>query len=211
MQETKKSINFDDQFRFPKSEILSKYFDYSDWFRFYPIVKDAIDMKSQHILEIGAGGGTVRDLLVNNVEEYITLDINPNLKPDIVGNITDWYPSLVNRFDLIICTEVLEHIDFDAVVNVLRDVYCYLVPKGKLIITVPHQRLYFMWMIPTNKPYTITMPRLFMSKRIDPYHKWEIDGNVSQKEVERMFIRASLKKRVFRKILSNDYWILEKV
>jgi len=57
------------------------------------------------VLDVGSGGFLrYRDLF--NFEKYVTLDINPEIKPDIVAS-ADNIPLEKNSIDSIICTQVL--------------------------------------------------------------------------------------------------------
>lgn len=49
----------------------------------------------------------------------------------IVGDITDWQPSLVNRFDLIVSWQVLEHVS--SLENSLNNAFSYARPGGVLL------------------------------------------------------------------------------
>lgn len=65
-----------------------------------------------------------------------TLDINADTEPDIVGDICDLHGLVRDEeFDVILCTEVLEHVDdpFSAV----QELYRVLKPGGKLYLTTP--------------------------------------------------------------------------
>jgi hypothetical protein len=65
-------------------------------------------------------------------------------------------------------------------------------------------------MMPTNVPHFITIPRWFMSKKLDVYHKWEINGNVKQGEIEQYFSLSGFKQLKHKRILYVDFWLMEK-
>ncbi|KUP05260.1 methyltransferase family protein [Bacillus coahuilensis p1.1.43] len=69
--------------------------------------------------------------------EVSTLDIDPQSNADYIADICKTNADIIpaNTFDIIICTEVLEHTlnPFDAVEELKR----ILKPKGKLLLTVP--------------------------------------------------------------------------
>jgi predicted SAM-dependent methyltransferase len=204
-------VGYQDQFHYTRNDYLTKYFDFADWFVLFHILEDSIKLNSQSILEIGLGSGALEGLLRNRVGNYMTLDINDKLSPDLVGDIKNHCPSLDNIYDLVVCTQVLEHIEFKDVSQCLHNIRGYLEKEGHLMVTIPHQKLYFMWMIPTNKPYIITMPRFFMKKTMDIHHKWEIGRGVSKSELEKLFKDVGFKHSGCRELLYQDYWLLEKV
>jgi len=65
--------------------------------------------------------------------DYTTLDIQPG-KADITGDIRE-LPFEDNKFGLIICSHVLEHIDDD--IKAMKELYRVLKPKGTLLAPVP--------------------------------------------------------------------------
>ena len=201
---------FEDQFSFTREYWMTNHMDFGDWHRVYVIFKEILRLKPRSILEIGLGSGIFGDLLMNKVDDYITLDISPILKPDIVSDLKTHQHSLDNKFDFAICSQVMEHIEYNDVRCSLDNLNSYLRERGKLMITVPHQRLYFLWMIPTNIPHIITMPRWFLKRGKDPYHEWEIGYNTKKKDMEQLFRLAGFKKLKYQKLLLADYWLLEK-
>ncbi len=71
---------------------------------------------AKRILEIGIAGdnppGANREFFVPaEGGSYETLDNDASLKPDYALDITDWVrPDLAHTFDLVICSQVLEHV-----------------------------------------------------------------------------------------------------
>ena len=204
------TIKFDDQFGFTKEYWISNHMDFDDWHRAYILFKEVLSLKPTSILEIGAGCGMLEDLLKKKVKNYMTLDVSPVLKPDVVSDLGDYQPKLFRKFDLIVCSQVLEHIEYSEVFNSLSNMNRYLVNNGQVIVTVPHQRLYFMWMIPTNIPHIITIPRWFLRRVKDPYHKWEIGYDTKKKDVEQLFMSTGFSLLKYKRLLLNDYWLLGK-
>lgn len=70
-------------------------------------------MKPKNILEIGIGNGFVSTFLKEAGFEVTTVDINPSLKPDIVAPINNLNNKIKDKFDLVVCCEVLEHMPFN--------------------------------------------------------------------------------------------------
>ena len=91
--------------------------------------------KDSYILEIGPGGGGIRDYcLHNNFKNYVSIDLVP--PADIVGDIHDWNHLGLQpaSFDFIIAFEVVEHVDC------FKEIHDLLRPGGKAFLTspVPH-------------------------------------------------------------------------
>lgn len=90
------------------------YFSTTQWesFRFQvKTVKNLLDRGT--VLEIGCGGGYASSILNSLGLSTETLDINENLNPTYVGDISkaDYEPPKL--YDCVLCAEVLEHIPFE--------------------------------------------------------------------------------------------------
>jgi len=94
-----------------------------------------LDLQEKNILEIGIAGddkpsGSYKFFGKGN--EWTTMDINEKWLPGVVGDITD-APFEDNTFDLIIMTQVLEHIwDFRRALSEL-----FRISKDYVIVDVP--------------------------------------------------------------------------
>lgn len=213
---------FDEQFKWNRGVWLSDL-DFLNWYRYFFIIKEIINISPANVLEIGTGSGIVKSCLQPNVAKYTTLDISSNLAPDIVGDVRDFHKELEDKFECAIVADVLEHIPFADIEKSLNNINSYLRDKGKLIVTIPHRRSNFLFMSPTYKPHVFTVPTGFLSfgafyrrfiKRkiwIDPYHCWEMgDGRIKRKHVESAFFKAGFIVDRFQKLLYVDFWVLRK-
>ncbi len=110
----------------------------------------------QRVLEIGAGIGTITSLLARGREKVVALEVDdfyvqrlknrfrdqPSVVPyksDVA--LADWERLKRERFDSIVLSNVLEHIEDDA--GAVRRFAQILSPGGKLIILVPALPLLF--------------------------------------------------------------------
>lgn len=80
------------------------------------------------VLDIGAGGSSYHKFFPNR----ITLDVDETRKPDIVGDAQK-LPFEDNSFEMILCTEVLEHIPDP--VMAIKEMKRVLKPEGKLVLS----------------------------------------------------------------------------
>jgi SAM-dependent methyltransferase len=87
------------------------------------------------ILDIGGGLGPYREYL--SASRYISMEINPSLRPHIVGSASE-LPVRTNAIDSALCNEVLEHLPEPAAA--VREIYRVLRPGGRVYVTVP-----FLW------------------------------------------------------------------
>jgi len=172
----------------------------------------------QKILEIGIGNGFVSTFLKKTGFEVTTLDINEKLEPDIVGDITEIDKYFTeNSFDLILCAEVLEHIQFEYFEEVLHKLS--LITKSIVIITLPiSYRILFDLRISVKIPFIpriefdlfITIPR--RSKWAG--HCWEIDYNkaYSLRTIRKIILNYFVINKEFRdkRIRHHYFFILNK-
>jgi 2-polyprenyl-3-methyl-5-hydroxy-6-metoxy-1,4-benzoquinol methylase len=119
---------------------------YQDMIRFDRILQ-LLPKKSQKILDLGCGDGylsylmarakhqvTAFDLSQNRLDKFKNLAEENGIKQVIGDAKNTSFPD--NVFDLIICSEVIEHIEgFEAV---LQEAWRILQPSGQIIISVPH-------------------------------------------------------------------------
>jgi len=217
---------FNSQFSMGYNDYLEGI-DLSNWFRYYFIIKEVIEEKPKSILEIGVGNKIVKNCLKGLVKNYQTMDINPKLNPDILLDLRETKLELKEKFDCLICAEVLEHMSFSDLDKNLFNIHNYLDEKGKAIITIPHRRARFMMITPFSyyKPLIITLPvwiksspKLFYQQVIknnvwiDPNHCWEIgDGKIKEKDIKESIGKAGFSIKKFKKLLHVDFFVLEKI
>jgi predicted SAM-dependent methyltransferase len=91
----------------------------------------------KRVLEVGCGRSDfVPTYFVDY--EWVRLDIDPAVEPDIVHNIHDPLPEEhQNAYDDVFCSHMLEHIDRNKIGTVMRNMVSALKVGGKLWITVP--------------------------------------------------------------------------
>ena len=112
---------------------------YFEWRQLSSMCQQLIEinkLKPKTLLEIGKGNGFVCDFLKKSGIEVTTLDINPNLEPDIVGSITDLDQYFSpGQFDCILCSEVLEHIPLVHFEPSLKQMAA--ISRKNVVITLP--------------------------------------------------------------------------
>ncbi len=112
----------------------SKYNSRTRWMNFWHQIDEVARLGGKRVLEIGKGSGIVSDRLRAMGYEVVTVDIDQNLKPDIVAS-AERLPFADRSFDVVLAAEVLEHIPFERVsvaLSEIRRVASYAV------ITLPH-------------------------------------------------------------------------
>lgn len=213
---------FEEQFRLRQIDYLMRI-DFIDWYRYFFLLKEVVNSSAADVLEIGAGSGIIKRCAEPIVKSYTVLDVNPELRPDVLADIRTHRPELIEKFDCVIAADVLEHIPFSSITDGLSNIHSYLRNGGKALITIPHRRSHFLFMTPTQKPHVLTVPagflspgsfyRRFIKRRIwiDPHHCWEIgDGHVKPHQVESLFMQVGFQIKQFSKLLYVDFWVLKK-
>ncbi|MDI6602617.1 MAG: methyltransferase domain-containing protein [Patescibacteria group bacterium] len=217
--------DFDSQFHMNYEDYL-KGLDLDNWYRYFFIIKEVIEFNPKNILEIGAGSEVVKNCLKNFVEDYKVMDVNQKLNPDILSDLRELKPELKEKFDCLICAEVLEHMPFDDLEKNLRNISQYLRKAGKALVTTPHRekRIAIISPLSHQKPLMICLPpgihtpkgyyyRWLKRKKItkDPHHCWEIgmDG-IKKNDVEKIIKKVGFDIEKFMKLLYVDFWVLRK-
>lgn len=217
-------FDFNSQFSMSYEDYL-KGIDLSNWYRYYFLIKEIIKEKPKNILEIGVGNKVVKNCLKNFVEDYQVMDINQKLNPDILSDLREFKPELKEKFDCIICADVLEHMPFEDLEKNLVNIFQYLNKNGQALITIPNQekRIAILDLFSHQEPLIVTIPfqihtpkgyyYRFIKRKIgvDPHHCWEIgDGRIKKKDVEAVIKKVGFGINKFMKLLYVDFWVLNK-
>lgn len=135
----------------PLGDSEFNYDDYST-FRFihyYQQIHHILKLSPKRILEIGPGDHTVSDFLKRKSFYVKTLDIDKNLYPDYIADIRN--PIKIGEsFDLILASEVLEHLNFKYFEIILENIKNCIVEKGYLILSLPYSTIR---LFPKRKKY----------------------------------------------------------
>lgn len=89
------------------------------------------------ILEIGPGDHTVTDILRRRGIKVKTLDAMPELKPDYIGDIRKPLP-IDEKFDMVLCSEVFEHINIKFLPDALENIRAVIKPGGRMLVSLPY-------------------------------------------------------------------------
>ena len=204
---------------------FKKYVNHGRWNSYYQQIIEALECEGKNILYIGAGDGIVTDILKKSGKNVKILDFDKNLKPDYVGSVTeikkvldkDW-----NKFDVIMCCQVLEHIPFSEFENTIKQLSeC---AQKRLIISLPNNNRKYRFFIhlpkPINERKVILLIRHRFGKNWDindqgfGEHYWEIDakGCPKRKDIIKV-LKKYIPKLKFYTLFENAYhmfFILEK-
>tara|TARA_Y100001958_G_scaffold158430_1_gene156260 strand:- start:6458 stop:7117 length:660 start_codon:yes stop_codon:yes gene_type:complete len=218
-----KNPNYLKQFKLSGSFYFDKL-DFISWNRYFQVIKSFQDIKAKSILEVGSGDYVVKSILEPYVDLYETFDINPNMNPTYKGDIRTYKKSIHNKYDLIIITDVLEHIPFEDVSSAFSNMYKYLKKNGHIILTVPHRRTWFSFFSSLNlTPKMISLKngilspkafyRNFILKKpwIDPHHCYEIGINgITISKFEGKILENNFKIIKSKQIPYVNFWCIKK-
>ncbi|MGZ9675101.1 class I SAM-dependent methyltransferase [Flavobacterium sp. GNP001] len=157
-----KEKSFDDVYYehlFIENPLWNKPFPNKEELLRWHIIKDFIetvesDQKKIKILDLGCGRGWLTHLMSNHGE---VLGVEPvkevffhakKLFPDIkfkCGTTKDLIKKYKDNFDLIVSSEVIEHIPDSEKVTFIKDIYKLLNKKGYLILTTPRKEVQKEW------------------------------------------------------------------
>lgn len=118
----------------------NKYYDWAyeslpRWVSYWYQIHAVLSLSAKSVLEIGIGNQVVTDYLKTVGLAVTTLDIDPDLKPDIVASVTKM-PVQDESFDAVLAAEILEHLpwqDFSIALAELRRA-----TKKYAVISLPH-------------------------------------------------------------------------
>lgn len=158
---TYNDLNYNDKGRFT-----------SYWWQIDSVLK----YNPQNVLEIGTGSGLVKYMLQKNGVPVTTIDIDPNLKPDIVCSVLS-IPAQNAAYDVALCCQVLEHLPYENFVPALAEIH--RVTKRNLVLSLPDlNRAYrFNVQLPLfgEIKFLYTIPRIRGLKwSFDGEHYWNI-------------------------------------
>ena len=81
---------------------FSKYTDIPRWLSYWHQIDETLKLEPRSVLVIGIGDGAVMRLLKDYVTDIKTFDIDPELNPSFLGNISEIDQIVTNKFDVIL-------------------------------------------------------------------------------------------------------------
>lgn len=159
------------------------------------------------VLEIGNGGGVFK-ALAGKISNYSVIDIDASTEPDYVGDITKWdcVKQFQDKFDLIFCCQVLEHIPFleakAALANILK------LNSKIVVVSIPDNRKAVRFkMVFRNanfeRVYSIPFSGIDRNISNNKEHHWEL-WHKNKNDIMRMFDSNETH------VLLNNYRLFER-
>lgn len=142
------------------------------------------------VLEVGPGNGHTTWLLRSWGFQVDTLDFDPALNPDIVGDVTA-LPLADKSYDCVLAAEVLEHLPWEEFAPALSELH--RVCRGHVVLTLPAPFLGLSlmggmtWL--EHIAFHLGIPH-WKRHRFDGQHYWELGKRGTERRVVRRAILA---------------------
>ena len=152
------------------------------WNSYYCQIDEVMKCKGKNVLYIGVGDSIVVDTLKKFGKNVKVLDFEKDFKPDYLGSVTEIDQVLgkdKSRFDIVVCSQVLEHIPFEQFEPTVEKISKYA--KEKFILSIPNRSIWIRFRLPIIHGFKIKIKRPFDKKwDIEDQgcgeHYWEIDA-----------------------------------
>ena len=196
-----------------KNYFSRQYDDKERWMSYRRQIDEVLKLKPTNVLEVGVGNGLVTHYLKSCGFQMITLDIDKELKPDVVGSV-EKMPFDDNSFDVILCAEVLEHLPFEKFPKALSELK--RAAKKFVVLSLPHWGWTFRFClkIPLLPPIRILWKISGVLRHKPGEHLWEIGKRgfplkKIKKEIEKTGFKI-LNDRILFENPYHHFFILEK-
>ena len=150
------------------------YVDIRRWDSYYYQARLTEKLNCGDVLEIGAGKNVVKNILQGKIN-YITLDIDPELNPDVIGDIST-APFKKNSFDAVLCFQVLEHFPYEKFEPLLKTLA--ELSKEYVLLGLPFANHEFSVKLNLpllkEKKLRLLIPKFYKPHKFDGQHYWEI-------------------------------------
>ena len=155
---------------------FGRYVNLIRWNSYWHQIAETMTLKPEKVLIIGAGDNIVTQILKEQGINVYTLDFDEETSPDFAGNITNIDNILQGKhFDVILCCQVLEHIPYGDVENVLNKLKLI---ADFVIISLPYCAANFKLDVKfpfiKNMRLNIECHRFFEKHKFDGQHYWEV-------------------------------------
>ena len=155
---------------------FTNYLSRKKWNSIYYQIDEINKLNPDSILEIGVGTGILKLIMKNYFNfNYESIDIDEKLNPNHIGSVLE-LPFSDNKYDVICCFQVLEHIPYEYFQTALSEIF--RVAKKSVLISLPDTGKVLKFHIPKFfKMKLYPLPFLTIKKKhvFDGEHYWEIN------------------------------------
>ena len=174
----------------PSHYEFEKYVDINRLNSYYYQLKLIYEASPESVLEVGIGNNFIKNFLPSSIQ-YNCIDIERNLAPSVVGNITQ-LPYKSCSFDIVACFQVLEHLPFGKAIAGFKELN--RVSKKNVLLSLPfaNHKFGIEFFLPFFHNFEIKylMPRFYKKHPFCDQHYWEIGmQGYSLKKVKQILCR----------------------
>jgi len=156
---------------------FSRYMSKARWASVWHQLDEIQKLQPENVLEIGPGSGLFK--IVANVfgVSVETLDLDPELKPDHVGSITE-IPLVDRSYDVVCAFQVLEHLPYEQSCRAFAEMV--RVSRRHVVISLPDAKTVWPYRIHFPKlgvrEFLVPRPRIRpLAHEFDGEHYWELE------------------------------------
>jgi len=182
---------------------VANYDDEKRWMSYWYQIREILAFKPGSVLVIGKGNGLVAEYLKLAGINITTLDIDEDLKPDVIASVLKM-PFGEDSFDMALCAQVLEHLPYENFSEALSEIK--RVVKNGTIISLPHfgPVIKFCLKIPLLPSFRFMVKLPYPKKHaFKGEHYWEI----GKRGYPLKKIKSEIKKSGFS--IKNNYIVFE--
>ena len=155
---------------------FSSYATRERWLSYRFQISLVLEKQPKSVLVIGVGDSIVVDILKKFIPKVETFDFDPELKPDICGDIVDIENLVSEKYDVIVCCQVLEHLPYSNFKPVLNQIYNL---TDTLIMSLPYGHLRFFDIkikLPKFPRFSLSLivPKFLENYKFNGQHYWEV-------------------------------------
>lgn len=175
------------------------YVKLNRWNSYYQQIREILETGGREVLIIGVGDGFV-PYMVNYIDPKVkvtTADFDEALHPDIVTDILMLSENVKQKYDVVVCCQLLEHLEFHFFEECLNQIKKVLKPNGRLILSLPDRGEVFSCQLKVGKIINISRYLRYCRRDKDfafnGEHYWEINAapqykyNVIHKKISESF------------------------
>lgn len=170
------------------------YVNENRWSSYYYQIKEVLasaGCKCNSLLIIGAGDGIVEKVLSNSDIVIHTFDFDESLNPTYVGDVKYIDRIVKQKYDFVLCCQVLEHLPFELFEDILKSLSA--IAEKKVIISLPLQAIKFMFEtrisgLPKMR-FQLVIEKCWIKKwKYNGEHYWEVGiRHLTRKRIKNLF------------------------
>jgi hypothetical protein len=152
------------------------YTDLPRWTSYWHQIAETLALSPQTVLVVGVGDNIVGNILATQGIRVYTFDFDKDLHPDFEGSVADMDNILRDmRFDAILCCQVLEHLPYGKLEDILRQLKRH---ADNVVISLPYSAIKYKLEVklPVVKAARINIyiHSFYRRHLFDGQHYWEV-------------------------------------